>query len=232
LAQEILIHSRYGICSSFFLRPRRRIIMAKQPAKSRKKTPKVTWQDEVPPGATAKAFDRPLGGDGGPPGSGAGPRHAADDVDSENETFGRSDTTRTPASPPQDEEDALEKGPPYAGSSGGAVGGSPAQLRSSEHKAAAQEPAEPADDVPPASSRIPATLPDDDKLRLTGDAAIEYAEKQGLKLNKHTDATIGPRVGLSVAEAQAIAAEEPDLIWLDVSKKDYYSGPPTNYEPG
>jgi len=68
-------------------------------------------------------------------------------------------------------------------------------------------------------------------MRLTGDAAIEFAEKQGLALNKHPDPITGPRIGLSVAEAQAIADESPELIWLDVSREDYYSGPPTDYAP-
>ena len=57
------------------------------------------------------------------------------------------------------------------------------------------------------------------------------AEKQGLKLNKHPDSITGPRTGLNIAEAQAIADDDPDLIWLDVAKEDYYSAPPTNYEP-
>ena len=36
--------------------------------------------------------------------------------------------------------------------------------------------------------------------------------------------------GLSIAEAEAIADEEPDLIWLDVPEDEYY-GEPTNMEP-
>jgi hypothetical protein len=61
--------------------------------------------------------------------------------------------------------------------------------------------------------------------------AIEYAEKQGLTLNKHPDSITGPRRGLSVAEAEAIADDDPDLIWLDVDKEEYYSGPPSSFEP-
>lgn len=68
-------------------------------------------------------------------------------------------------------------------------------------------------------------------MRLTGFAAIEYAEQEGLTLNKHPDAIDGPRQGLSIAEAEAIAAENPNLIWLDVRESDYY-GEPKNMEPG
>jgi len=86
---------------------------------------------EVPPGATRKAFDRPLDPGGGPPGSGAGPRHAAGDEGSDLEVTGRTDTSQTTAAPAPEEEDTLEKGPPYAGPTGGAVGGTPAEGRSS-----------------------------------------------------------------------------------------------------
>ncbi len=86
--------------------------------------------EEIPPGAMRKAFDRPLDPGGGPPGSGAGPRHAAGDPGSDIEETGRTDTREVLGSPAPEEEDVLEKGPPYAGISGGAVGGSPAQGRS------------------------------------------------------------------------------------------------------
>ena len=85
----------------------------------------------IPPGAHRQALDRPLERGGGPPGSAAGPRHAADDSGSENRGVWPTDTTRTPASPPIEDEDRLEKGPPFAGLSGGAVAAL-AQLRSSE----------------------------------------------------------------------------------------------------
>ena len=49
-------------------------------------------------------------------------------------------------------------------------------------------------------------------MRLTGFEAIEYAEKEGLKLNKHPDSHEGPRVGLSIAEAEAIGSDDPELI--------------------
>src|SRR5436309_15819708 len=102
--------------------------MAKHRVKSSRESTKSIRRTQTPPGATRKAFDRPLERGGGAPGSAAGPRHAADDPGTENEAFGRVDTTRTPASEPIEPEDALEKGPPFAGPSGGAVGGAPAQL--------------------------------------------------------------------------------------------------------
>jgi hypothetical protein len=50
-------------------------------------------------------------------------------------------------------------------------------------------------------------------------------------LNKHPDATTGPRARLSVAEANGLAVDEPALIWLNVAKDDYYAGTPTSFEP-
>jgi hypothetical protein len=67
-------------------------------------------------------------------------------------------------------------------------------------------------------------------MRLTGFSAIEYAEKEGLKLNKHPDRIEGPRLGLSIAEAEAIASEDEDLIWLDVPNAQY-AGEQRNMEP-
>jgi hypothetical protein len=67
-------------------------------------------------------------------------------------------------------------------------------------------------------------------MRLTGFEAIEYAEKEGLRLNKHPDSISGPRIGLSIAEAEAIASEDPGLIWLDVPDEQYY-GEQRNFEP-
>jgi hypothetical protein len=67
-------------------------------------------------------------------------------------------------------------------------------------------------------------------MRLTGYAAIEYAEKEGLTLNKSADRIDDERSGLSIAEAEAIAAEEPETIWLEVDPDDYY-GEPKNMEP-
>jgi hypothetical protein len=65
---------------------------------------------------------------------------------------------------------------------------------------------------------------------LKGFAAIEYAEKESLPLNKAADAIDPGRDGLTIAEAEAIASEDPDLIWLSVSEQDYY-GEQKNMEP-
>jgi len=69
-------------------------------------------------------------------------------------------------------------------------------------------------------------------MRLTGFAAIEYAEKKNLRLNKHTTPLEGPRSGLTVAEAEALASEDERLIYLDVEERDYYQTAPTSFEPG
>jgi hypothetical protein len=53
-------------------------------------------------------------------------------------------------------------------------------------------------------------------MRLTGFEAIEYAEKEGLSLNKAADNIDDEATGLTVAEAEAIATDNPDLIWVDV----------------
>src|SRR5882724_7845976 len=139
--------------------------MKKQQA--RPKGTKKKLSAEIPPGATRKALDLPLAPKGGPSGSGAGPRHAADDVGSESEMFGRTDTTRTPASPPIEEEDTLEKGPPYAGPSGGAIGGSPAQLRSAEGPAQSIPQLQESDLAPePIAPIQAASAPEGDMMRL------------------------------------------------------------------
>ena len=67
-------------------------------------------------------------------------------------------------------------------------------------------------------------------MRLTGFDAIEYAEKEALPLNKSADERDKAREGLTVAEAEAIADEDPDLIWLDVPEDRYY-GDRRNIEP-
>src|SRR5262245_9261522 len=100
--------------------------MAKQPRKP--PADKSQSHREVPPGATRRAWDREIEPAGGGPGSGAGPRHAADDWGSEQEEYEAVDATRTPATP-RVEDDTLEQGPPFAGRAGGAVGGTPAQKR-------------------------------------------------------------------------------------------------------
>jgi len=67
-------------------------------------------------------------------------------------------------------------------------------------------------------------------MRLTGFEAIEYAEKEGLALNKSADAIDNAAHDLSIAEAEAIATEDPDLIWLVVPDEAYY-GERVNMEP-
>ena len=68
------------------------------------------------------------------------------------------------------------------------------------------------------------------RRRLRGFDAIEFAEKEGLSLNKAEDAIDGPAHGLSIAEAEAIAADNPELIWVDVAEGDY--GVRKNMRPG
>jgi hypothetical protein len=68
-------------------------------------------------------------------------------------------------------------------------------------------------------------------MRLTGFAAIEFAEQEGLTLNKLADHIDTAVSGLTVAEAEAIADDNPDLIWLEVPADEYY-GTPRNMEPG
>jgi hypothetical protein len=67
-------------------------------------------------------------------------------------------------------------------------------------------------------------------MRLTGFDAISYAEREGRTLNKAADRIDNGRTGLTVAEAEAIASEDPNLIYLDVSDNDYYEE--KNMEPG
>jgi hypothetical protein len=68
-------------------------------------------------------------------------------------------------------------------------------------------------------------------MRLTGFDAIAFAEREGLTLNKAADPIDEAANGLTVAEAEAIAADDPSLIYLDVSQEEYYEGP-RNMEPG
>lgn len=96
-----------------------------------------TGAENIPPGATRQALDRPTNPGGGPPGSGAGPRHMSGDPGDGNEFSDAIDRHRED-DPTQTEIPALsdenlrnsEEGPPYSGSSGGAVGGAPAEGRS------------------------------------------------------------------------------------------------------
>src|SRR4051812_19421642 len=87
----------------------------------------------VPPGATRKAFDREDNG-GGPAGSSLGARHGAGDPaggDSTGGVAGSNIDDGTPVLEPEEDLDAEESHPPYAGHAGGAVGGTPAEGRSS-----------------------------------------------------------------------------------------------------
>jgi hypothetical protein len=68
-------------------------------------------------------------------------------------------------------------------------------------------------------------------MRLTGFEAIEYAEQEGLALNKEADSIDDAVEGLTIAEAEAIAVDRPDLIWLEVPADEYY-GERRNMEPG
>ena len=68
-------------------------------------------------------------------------------------------------------------------------------------------------------------------MQLTGFDAITFAEREGLTLNKHADNIDDAATGLTVAEAEAVAAEDPDLIWLEVSDQEYFQEP-RNMEPG
>jgi hypothetical protein len=67
-------------------------------------------------------------------------------------------------------------------------------------------------------------------MKLTGFEAIEFAEKEGLPLNKAADSIDDALEGLSIGEAEAIATEDPDLIWLVVPDEEYY-GERRNMEP-
>jgi hypothetical protein len=68
-------------------------------------------------------------------------------------------------------------------------------------------------------------------MKLTGFDAIAYAEREGLLLNKAADRIDDSRSGLSVAEAEAIATEDPELIWVEVPDAEYF-GEERNMEPG
>jgi len=95
---------------------------------ARGKQSPLSSSEEFPPGATRKAFERPVDPGGGAPGSGAGPRHAAGDEGSEIEDYGPADSAQPGVDPIEED---VPEGPPYAGHSGGAVGGTPAQRRTS-----------------------------------------------------------------------------------------------------
>jgi len=83
----------------------------------------------------------------------------------------------------------------------------------------------------PAPKRIAVISHKTTIMRLSGFDAIEYAEKEGLTLNKSADNIDDGASGLSIAEAEAIADERPELIWVEVPADEYY-GEPRNMEPG
>ena len=93
-----------------------------------------TGSEAIPPGATRKAAYEPLNPSGGPPGSGAGPRHAADDPGSPNESYEATNSNEPLADDMNAGSEPEEQGPPYTGPSGGAVGGTPAERRASGGK--------------------------------------------------------------------------------------------------
>ena len=58
-------------------------------------------------------------------------------------------------------------------------------------------------------------------MRLTGFEAITFAEREGLTLSKLEDRVDEAQEGLSVAEAEAIAVDSPELIYLDITSEEY-----------
>jgi len=69
-------------------------------------------------------------------------------------------------------------------------------------------------------------------VRLKGFDAISYAEQQGLQLSKLPGPTNEAREGLTIAEAEAVATEDEDLIFLDIPDADYEEPAPGSFEPG
>ena len=53
-------------------------------------------------------------------------------------------------------------------------------------------------------------------MKLTGLAAIDVAEANGLPLNKYNDPIEDARTGLDIAEARKVAAADPSLIYIVV----------------
>jgi hypothetical protein len=68
-------------------------------------------------------------------------------------------------------------------------------------------------------------------MRLTGFDAIVFAEKQGMTLSMRGDKVDEARHGLTVAEAEALAAEDESLIYLDVPDALYKAAGPITMEP-
>ena len=59
-------------------------------------------------------------------------------------------------------------------------------------------------------------------MRVIGFDAISFAEQEGMTLNKDADHIDEARTGLGIAEAEAIATLNPNLIWLEVLDSVYY----------
>jgi hypothetical protein len=55
---------------------------------------------------------------------------------------------------------------------------------------------------------------------LRGHDAIDTAATLGMTLNKYADPIEDARVGLTVAEARAVASEDASLIWLELTVDD------------
>jgi hypothetical protein len=98
-------------------------------------------EDDVPLGATRRAFDRENLG-GGPAGSPLGDRHASEDeaISGGSEYGGLAGSNVGDGTPLSDaereQEEALDRGEgPYAGHAGGAVGGTPAEGRATGNHA-------------------------------------------------------------------------------------------------
>ncbi len=60
--------------------------------------------------------------------------------------------------------------------------------------------------------------------RLTGMAAIEFAERNGATLSKRAEPADPARDDLTPAEAREIAARAPDLVYIDFDEPDGRTG--------
>lgn len=56
---------------------------------------------------------------------------------------------------------------------------------------------------------------------LTGRDAINYSAATGATLNKYTDPMEPARSGLTVGEAETVAAEDPALVWVEIDASSY-----------
>jgi hypothetical protein len=67
---------------------------------------------------------------------------------------------------------------------------------------------------------------------ITGHAAIEFAERNGLTVQKYNDPLEAARDGLAVNEARAVAAEDPALIYLDLGSLKVEAGKGDDHDIG